>query len=67
MPAAAPATPGDRNATGLTQQVDGLTGWEPDTPHQPNLSFVPYVLTGDRWMLDNQRRRRPTTSSASGR
>lgn len=46
--------PGDPTSGGLTQQVDGLTGWGPDTAHQPNLSFVPYVLTGERWMLDNQ-------------
>ncbi|MBX9701106.1 MAG: calcium-binding protein, partial [Acetobacteraceae bacterium] len=45
--------PGDRNSTGLTQGVDSRTGWEPDSPHQPNLSFIPYVLTGERWMLDN--------------
>ena len=46
-------TPGDRNSTGLTQQVDGQTGWTTDPAHEPNLSFVPYVLTGERWILDN--------------
>lgn len=38
---------------GLTQQVSASTGWTPDTAHQPELSFVPYLLTGERWMLDN--------------
>ncbi|MDB5376154.1 MAG: hypothetical protein JWR00_600, partial [Rubritepida sp.] len=46
-------TPGDGTSTGLTQQVDGQTGWTADSAHQPSLSFVPYVLTGERWMLDN--------------
>ncbi|WP_421994633.1 carbohydrate-binding domain-containing protein [Roseococcus sp.] len=46
-------TPGDATSGGLTQQVDGQTGWHTDSAHQPNLSFVPYVLTGARWMLDN--------------
>jgi hypothetical protein len=45
--------PGDGTSTGLTQQGDGQTGWSADPAHQPNLSFVPYVLTGERWMLDN--------------
>lgn len=45
--------PGDPTSTGLTQQVAGDTGWEPDTAHQPNLNLVPYVLTGERWILDN--------------
>jgi Ca2+-binding RTX toxin-like protein len=38
---------------GLTQQVPTNTGWTPDTAHQPELSFVPYILTGERWVLDN--------------
>jgi Ca2+-binding RTX toxin-like protein len=45
--------PGDANSTGLTQQVPTDTGWAPDLAHQPDLSFVPYLLTGERWMLDN--------------
>ncbi|WP_073137547.1 beta strand repeat-containing protein [Muricoccus roseus] len=40
-------------STGLTQQVPTDTGWAPDRAHQPELSFVPYVLTGERWILDN--------------
>ncbi len=39
--------------TGLTQKVAGDTGWIPDTAHPPELSFVPYILTGERWILDN--------------
>jgi Ca2+-binding RTX toxin-like protein len=48
-------TPGDPNSTGLTQQREGYatTGWAPERAHQPELSFVPYVLTGERWILDN--------------
>jgi len=46
-------TPGNANSTGLTQQPDALTGWSLDSAHQPDLSYVPYVLTGERWILDN--------------
>lgn len=46
-------TPGDPNAGGLSQPSDGLAGWTLDSAHQPDLSFVPYLLTGDRWILDN--------------
>ena len=45
--------PGDPNSSGLTQQVDNASGWTVDVAHQPDLSFVPYLLTGERWMLDN--------------
>jgi Bacterial Ig-like domain len=39
---------------GLTQQVASstLTGWTPETAHQPDLSYVAYMLTGDRYYLD---------------
>lgn len=37
---------------GLAQPIPGDTGWEPDTAHQPELSFVPYLLTGRRAFLD---------------
>ena len=46
-------TPGQANSTGLTQQPDALSGWSLDSAHQPDLSYVPYVLTGERWILDN--------------
>lgn len=45
-------TPGDPNSGGLTQQVDAQTGWSYATSHQPSLSYVPYLLTGQRWLLD---------------
>jgi hypothetical protein len=38
--------------TGLTQQVDGKTGWATDVAHQPDLSFIPYLMTGRRYVLD---------------
>ena len=37
--------------TGLTQQV-GKTGWTPDAAHQPDLAYIPYLLTGRRYDLD---------------
>jgi hypothetical protein len=45
--------PGDANSGGLTQQQASDTGWTLDAAHQPNLSYVPYLMTGERWMLDN--------------
>ncbi len=38
--------------TGLTQQVDPNTGWATDTAHQPDLTYVAYLLTGQRRYLD---------------
>jgi hypothetical protein len=37
---------------GLAQPVPSGTGWEPDTAHQPDLCYVPYLLTGRRAFLD---------------
>jgi hypothetical protein len=37
----------------LLQPVPGDTGWNLDGPHQPDLSFVPFLLTGRRAFLDN--------------
>ena len=37
---------------GLLQQIPGNTGWAPDTAHQPDLSYIPYLLTGRRAFLD---------------
>ena len=28
------------------------TGWTWDAAHQPNLAYVPYIMTGQRWYLD---------------
>ncbi len=30
------------------------TGWIPDRAHQPSLSYIPYLVTGDRYHLENQ-------------
>lgn len=38
---------------GLLQQVSGETGWSPDTAHQPDISYFPYLMTGRRAFLDN--------------
>lgn len=48
-----PGIPGNPTSTGLTQKVDDASGWSVDQAHQPDLSYVPYLLTGERWMLDN--------------
>ena len=39
---------------GLTQQVASstLTGWTFDAAHEPDLSYVAYMLTGDQYYLD---------------
>jgi hypothetical protein len=38
---------------GLLQPIDlSDTGWRPDPAHQPDLNFVPYLLTGRRALLD---------------
>jgi hypothetical protein len=39
--------------TGLTQHLNApVAGWTPDPAHQPNLAYVPYLMTGSRWYLD---------------
>jgi len=47
--------PGDPRSAGLTQRLPGLaaSGWLPDPARQPDLLTVPYLLTGERWILDN--------------
>ncbi len=40
------------NTTGLTQKVNGKSGWTPDGPHEPDLSFIPFLMTGRRYYLD---------------
>jgi hypothetical protein len=54
--------PGDATSGGLTQRLEGYDfasggsqgmSWELDRTHQPDLSYVPYLLTGERWILDN--------------
>jgi len=38
---------------GLMQPIATDTGWNVDSAHQPDLSYVPYLLTGRRAFLDN--------------
>jgi hypothetical protein len=40
--------------TGLTQKVSNKTGWRADVAHEPDLSFIPYLMTGRRYYLDQQ-------------
>ncbi len=39
-------------ADALPETPDPLTVWSPDTAHQGSYSFVPYLLTGDVYYLD---------------
>ena len=41
-----------RGTPTLTQQPSGSSGWTPKRAHQPDLSYVAYLLTGDRYYLD---------------
>ena len=45
---------GSSGTTALTQPRAGMdqTGWDIDGAHQPDLSYVPYLLTGRRYRLD---------------
>jgi Putative peptidoglycan binding domain len=48
-------TPGDPNSGSLTQYVAPRTqtaGWAKDESHRPQLSFLPYLFTGQRFHLD---------------
>jgi len=36
----------------VANQPDSATGWATDTAHQPNLAYVPYLMTAWRWYLD---------------
>ncbi len=38
---------------GLAQPISGETGWITDCAHQPDLNFIPYLLSGRRALLDN--------------
>lgn len=49
-------TPGDPRSLALTHHFPGpdeVGGWRSDEAHQPDLCSVPFLLTGQRWMLDN--------------
>jgi Ca2+-binding RTX toxin-like protein len=38
-------------STALTQPVSGNTGWTPDAAHQPDLSYLAYLMTGNTYYL----------------
>ncbi len=38
---------------GLAQPISAETGWVTDSAHQPDASFIPYLLSGRRAFLDN--------------
>jgi hypothetical protein len=38
--------------TGLTQQVDDADGWRPNGAHEPDLAYIPFLMTGRRYYLD---------------
>jgi RTX calcium-binding nonapeptide repeat (4 copies) len=46
----------DYRATGSQSVAGGYTspggGWSPELAHQPSLSYVPYLITGTRYYLD---------------
>ena len=41
-----------RGTPTLTQQPSGASGWTPENAHQPDLSYVAYLMTGSRYYLD---------------
>lgn len=41
------------NGVPMTSVWADTDNWSPDTAHQPGLNFVPYLLTGDKYFLDN--------------
>lgn len=45
---------GGNPPTGLTQQVPSQNGWNPESAHNPSLSYIPYLMTGTRFHLDQQ-------------
>ncbi len=43
-----PAEPPDQ----LPPMTNGFTPWAPETAHQPSLVYVPYMVTGDQYYLE---------------
>src|SRR5438067_312654 len=41
-----------RGTPTLTQQPSSSSGWTPEAAHQPDLSYVAYLMTGERYYLD---------------
>lgn len=50
--AGAPPDDDTSGTTVLTQPISGKTGWVADVAHQPDLSYVAYLLTGREYDLD---------------
>ena len=48
----APSSDDTQGTTVLTQPVSPDTGWDVDTSHQPDLSYVAYLMTGNEYYLD---------------
>lgn len=42
----------EQSKPSLPAVVDGTTIWKPDTSHQASFTYVPYLLTGDAFYLD---------------
>lgn len=42
-----------RGQVTLTQRAPRDTGWTVEFAHHPTPSAIPYILTGERWLLDN--------------
>ncbi len=40
------------SVNGAYQGGAGYSGWAVDTPHQPGLAYVPYLITGDWYFLE---------------
>ncbi len=36
----------------LPRAINGDTPWSPERAHQPSLAYVPYIVTGDRYYLE---------------
>jgi len=47
-----PSTDDPEGTTQLTQPVGADGGWTVDTAHQPDLSYIAYLLTGSEYNLD---------------
>src|SRR6185437_4854518 len=46
------AASGQSWATPLTQPIPTNTGWAIDVAHEPDVAYVAYLMTGDRYYLD---------------
>jgi hypothetical protein len=44
--------PDERSSTTVAQYSSQTKSWQADTSHMPDLSYMPYIMTGSRWYLD---------------